>query len=64
MTPLEFYTERAAECRLQAAATRLINVRDRNLASATAWDKLADRVRETDVFRSENNARLEEREAA
>ena len=59
MTPLEFYTERAAQCRVEAAATSLVNVRDRSLNAATAWDNMADRIRRTDIFRAENDVRAE-----
>ena len=46
MSTLEFYSERAAECRAQAAGSGLVNVRDRCLNAASAWDDMADRVRE------------------
>jgi hypothetical protein len=57
MSTLQFYTERAAECRRQADATNLENVRARCLGAAGAWDDMADRVRRTQVFREEDAAR-------
>ena len=57
MSTLQFYTERAAECRRQADATNLQNVRARCLSAADAWDEMADRVRRTQVYREEDAAR-------
>ena len=44
VSTLSFYSERAAECRAEAAATGLANVRHRCLNAAFAWDTMADRV--------------------
>ena len=44
---LEMYVNRAAECRREAADTRLANVRERYLRSALAWDGMAAQVRVT-----------------
>jgi hypothetical protein len=57
MSTLEFYNERAAECRAQADSTRLVNVRDRCLSAAAAWDSMADRVRRTESYRAAGAAR-------
>jgi hypothetical protein len=57
MSTLKFYTERAADCRRQADATNLENVRARCLSAAVAWDDMADRVRRTQVYREEDAAR-------
>ncbi|HSR00267.1 MAG TPA: hypothetical protein VLM36_10155 [Sphingomicrobium sp.] len=57
MTTLEFYTERAADCRRQASASTLVNVRDRCLSAAAAWETMADRVRRTEAFKADNEAR-------
>lgn len=57
MSTLKFYTERAADCRRQADATNLENVRARCLSAADAWDDMADRVRRTEVYRREDAAR-------
>jgi len=57
MSTLQFYTERAADCRRQAEGTALLNVRERCLSAADAWDNMADRVRRTQVYRVEDAAR-------
>jgi hypothetical protein len=57
MSTLEFYSQRAAECRAEAQDSHLINVRDRCLSAASAWDEMADRVRRTQVFRLADAAR-------
>ena len=57
MSTLQFYSERAAQCRAEAALTELVNVRDRCLSAAFAWDEMADRVRRTQTYRIEDAAR-------
>jgi hypothetical protein len=57
MPTLEFYNERAAECRAEARDSGLVNVRDRYLSAASAWDNMADRVRKTKDYRVEDAAR-------
>ena len=57
MSTLEFYNQRAADCRRDAEETRLVNVRERCLSAATAWDNMADRVRRTLTYRGEDAAR-------
>jgi hypothetical protein len=57
MSTLEFYNERAAQCRAEADGTTLGNVRDRCLSAAMAWDNMADRVRRTQTYRVEDAAR-------
>jgi hypothetical protein len=57
MPTLEFYTERAADCRREADATNLENVRARCLSAAGAWDDMADRVRRNQVNREADAAR-------
>jgi len=57
MSTLEFYSERAAHCRAEAEDTKLVNVRDRCLSAASAWDSMADRVRRTQTYRVEDAAR-------
>jgi hypothetical protein len=57
MPTLEFYTERAADCRREADATNLENVRARCLSAAFAWDDMADRVRRNQAYREEDAAR-------
>lgn len=57
MSTLQFYTERAAECRRQADATNLQNVRARCLSAADAWEEMAHRVRRSQVYREADAAR-------
>jgi len=57
MSTLNFYTERATQCRAEAEATNLVNVRARCLSAASAWDDMADRVRRTQIYRIEDAAR-------
>jgi hypothetical protein len=51
MTPLQMYIERAAECRREADSANLANVRDRCLSSALAWESMADRAEQTEIYR-------------
>lgn len=57
MSTLAFYTEQAADCRRQAEAAGLDNVRERCLSAAIAWDNMAARVRRTQTFRETDAAR-------
>ena len=57
MSTLQFYIERADDCRRQADATNLENVRALCLSAADAWDEMADRVRRTQVYREADAAR-------
>lgn len=57
MSTLQFYTDRAAECRRDADATGLANVRERCLSSALAWDNMARRVLQTQAYRDADAAR-------
>ena len=57
MSTLQFYTERAAECRRDAKAATLINVRERCLSAADAWESMAERARLTQRYRTADEAR-------
>jgi len=57
MATLEFYNQRAADCRRDAELTPLANVRDRCLSAALAWDSMADRVQRNQDYRVEDAAR-------
>jgi hypothetical protein len=57
MSTLKFYNERAAACRREADETRLVNVRERSLNAALAWDDMAQRVLRTQTYREEDEAR-------
>ena len=56
MSTLEFYNERAAECRRDADSATLENVRQRNTTAADAWDAMAVRVRRAQEQREVNEA--------
>ena len=56
MSTLQFYTERAAECRRDAEAATLANVRDRCLSAAEAWESMAERARRTQSYRTAHEA--------
>ena len=51
MSTLDFYLERAAQCRRDAEGTSLLNVKARSLSAAEAWDAMAARLRKTQVYR-------------
>ena len=57
MSTLEFYDERAAQCRAEADLTSLTNVRDRCLSAAAAWDDMAQRMRKIQTYRVADAAR-------
>nr|WP_294168243.1 hypothetical protein [uncultured Sphingomonas sp.] len=56
MSTLQFYTERAAECRREADEATLANVRVRCLSAAEAWENMADRARRTQSYRTAHEA--------
>jgi hypothetical protein len=55
-TQLEFYRARAEQCRAEADAATLDNVRDRCLRAEDAWLRMADRVARTEAMRREKEA--------
>jgi len=57
MQTLQFYTERAADCRREADSTNLENVRARCLSAAIVWNDMAERMRLNLVRREEDAAR-------
>jgi hypothetical protein len=61
MSTLQFYAERAAECRRDADAASLENVKKRNLEAAIAWEAMADRLERTNAHRDANEAARETR---
>ena len=63
MSTLEFYAERAAQCRRDADAASLENVKKRNLEAAMAWEAMADRLQRTNAHRDANEAAREARSA-
>jgi hypothetical protein len=56
MPTLEFYAERAAQCRREADTATLANVRQRHLDAAEAWDGMAERITRTNAHREANLA--------
>ena len=60
MTSRQMYTERAAECRREADAATLVNVRDRCLSSALAWENMAHRAEQTETYRANEAERKAE----
>lgn len=59
-THYEFYHGRAEEARRDADAAKLVNVRERCLRAAAAWDAMASRAARTERGRSEAEARRAE----
>lgn len=57
MSTVQLYTERAAQCRREADLTTLVNIRERFLGAALAWDNMAERVRRTETYRADDAAR-------
>ena len=53
----QFYQDRAAAARNDAASTSLDNVRDRFLRAADAWDVMASRLARTERMRAETETR-------
>ena len=60
----EFYRNREAEARREAADATLDNVRDRHLHAASAWAAMAVRGEKTERRRAETDARKAAERAA
>jgi hypothetical protein len=60
MTTIEIYSERASQCRDEAAAAVLDNVKDRCLRSAYAWEGMVDQLRVTEAYRANEAVRKAE----
>lgn len=60
----ETFHARAAECRAEAAAATLDNVRDRCLRAEAAWLQMADRAQRTERMRLQSEAEKERRNLA
>lgn len=56
MRESQLYAQRAAECRDQAEAATLDNVRDRCLRAEAAWTAMAQRSRRTESARDTRDA--------
>ncbi len=57
MSTLKFYNERAAACRAEADGSKLLNVRERWMSAAVAWDEMAAGMRRTEAYRVVDAAR-------
>jgi hypothetical protein len=64
MGELENYLARAAECRAQAEAATLQNVKDRCLRAEEAWNGMAARVQRHEKLRADTDAAKAEASAA
>lgn len=64
MSTIEIYSERATQCRDEAAAAVLENVKDRCLRSAHAWESMVDQLRVTEAYRANEAVRKAEVAAA
>jgi hypothetical protein len=60
MTTLEIYSDRAVQCRDEAAVAVLANVKERCLRSAEAWEGMVDQLRVTEVYRANELVRKAE----
>jgi len=52
MKDRDLYLQRAAECRADAQAAALANVRDRCLRAEAAWNAMAERAERTERMRA------------
>ena len=57
-TQLDFYRARAAQCRAEADAATLDNVRERCLRAEDAWTRMADRAAKTEAMRRDKEASI------
>ena len=53
----EFYLERAVAARRDAEEATLMNVRERCMRAAAAWEEMAERAARTERMRAETEAR-------
>ena len=56
MSQHDFYRTRAAECRAEAEAATLDNVRQRCLRAEAAWNEMAARTARTERMRARSEA--------
>jgi hypothetical protein len=63
MGELENYLARAAECRAQAEAATLDNVKERCLRAEEAWNGMAARVQRHEKLRADSDAAKAEAQA-
>lgn len=60
LSQMEFYRARMREAELGAMGATLANVRDRNLRSLEAWQKLAERAERIALARDERERAADE----
>lgn len=53
---LDFYLSQAEKCRVEAEASALTQVRDRNMRAAAAWQAMADKLARAETARAERVA--------
>ena len=58
MSQHDFYRTRAAECRAEAEAATLDNVRQRCLRAEAAWNEMAARAARTERMRARSEAEM------
>jgi hypothetical protein len=56
MSEVSFYRARAAQCRAEAEAATLDNVRERCLRAEEAWIVMAERGERADAMRADRDA--------
>ncbi len=56
MSEVQFYRSRAAQCRAEADAATLDNVRERCLRAEAAWVAMAERGERTEQMRADRDA--------
>jgi hypothetical protein len=52
---IDFYLAQAQKCTAEADASSLVQVRDRNLRAAAAWQAMADKLLHTEELRAEKD---------
>ena len=57
---IDFYLTQVAACKAEADRSSLVNVRERNLRAAAAWQEMADKMLATEKSRLDNEARRAE----
>lgn len=61
---IDFYLSQVAACNAEAERSTLVNVRDRNLRAAAAWQEMADKMLATEQNRAVNESKRAEAAAS
>ncbi|AMG75635.1 hypothetical protein [Sphingopyxis granuli] len=56
---IDFYLTQAEKCDVDAAGTKLVQVRDRSLRAAAAWRAMADKLIRAETARAEKERQIE-----